>query len=130
MAHENSETIERDGRWYNVYGEKASKPRGTPLKKKYAFEEHSYATRERAEDAAKWRSYTVGMENSPRPQSRDKQSKVQEAIRNADPMLFLAKILGLPPVQHRPLADVKKSAKAAYAHFADKSNPFRKLRQR
>ena len=129
MSHENSETVVRDGRWYNVYGEKASKPRGTPLKKKYAFEEDSYATRERAEDAAKWRSYTYGMENSPR-QTGDKQSKVQEAIRNADPMLFLAKVLGLPPVQHRPLADVKKSAKSAYAHFANKDNPFRKLRQR
>ena len=55
MAHENSETVERDGRYYNVYG-KGTEKAGEALPLLHDFEQESYDTEAEAVAAAKKRS--------------------------------------------------------------------------
>lgn len=55
MAHEQSETIERDGRYYNVYGQGTDQA-GQALPVLHDFEQESYDTQEEAVAAAKKRS--------------------------------------------------------------------------
>jgi len=57
--HERSETIEKDGKYVNVYGRGTSTP-GDPLPKRYRFEHDSYDTVKDAVHAARKRSSAEG----------------------------------------------------------------------
>lgn len=59
--HEQSETVKRGDRWYNVYGKKTAKA-GQVLKPKYFFERESYGSVGKAEHAARRRSEAYGRE--------------------------------------------------------------------
>ena len=69
MPHEQSSTIERDGRHYNVYGRNTPKA-GQPLPLLFTFESESYATNAEAVAAAKRRSDLIDPQTEqPRPGS-------------------------------------------------------------
>jgi len=57
--HEQSHTIERNGRYYNVYGPLTSTP-GKKLKPKYPFEKEHYKSVDEAVGAARRRSEEEG----------------------------------------------------------------------
>ena len=50
--HEQSETVERDGRYYNVYGRDVPGKAGQPLPRLHPWEQASYATEQDAVQAA------------------------------------------------------------------------------
>lgn len=59
--HERSQTIEKDGKYINVYGPHATSGEpGTPLPKKYKFEADSYDDLPSAIHAARKRSQAEG----------------------------------------------------------------------
>lgn len=55
MSHEQSETIERSGRWFNIYGKETPKA-GQDLPLMFPWEQPSYATEPEASAAARRRS--------------------------------------------------------------------------
>lgn len=57
--HEQSETVERDGKWVNVYGRNTPKA-GEPLSRKHWFEQDSYVRLKDAVHAARKRSQAEG----------------------------------------------------------------------
>lgn len=59
MSHEQSETIEKDGRWYNVYGKKVKGKAGKVL----PGEEQGHMTVDEAVDAARKRSKSFDRHN-------------------------------------------------------------------
>lgn len=59
MSHEQSETIERDGLYYNVYG-RNTKRAGQPLPPVFSFEKPHYSTLDEAVKAAQERSRRGG----------------------------------------------------------------------
>ena len=63
MPHEESESIQIDGKWRNVYGRK-TKLAGEPLPRMYEFEKDEYDTVEEAVAAAKERSGRYGRETA------------------------------------------------------------------
>ncbi len=65
MSHERSETVQRNGKWVNVYGRKTAFP-GKLLPLKYPFEKPSYATVDEAVTAAEKRSKMEPDQGDPR----------------------------------------------------------------
>lgn len=57
--HEQSETVEQDGKWVNVYGRNTPQA-GQPLPRRYPFEQDSYDRLNRAIHAARKRSQMEG----------------------------------------------------------------------
>lgn len=67
--HEQSETVEKDGKWVNVYGSKTPNA-GKPLPKRYDFEQDDYRTVEEAVSAARRRSEREGKAGMKRAMGR------------------------------------------------------------